>query len=59
MMPWFFCILLEPQEQECGNGIVEGDEECDCKYNDTVACSEIDPCCKPGECMLKEGAKCR
>ena len=49
----------EPLQQECGNGIVEGDEECDCKYNDTSKCEDIDPCCLPGECKLKDEAECR
>ena len=44
---------------ECGNGIVEDSEECDCGSNDTVECAEVDPCCVPGNCTLKEGAECR
>ena len=48
---------LEPVQ--CGNGIVEGDEECDCGSNDTAECNMVDPCCVPGNCTLKEGAVCR
>lgn len=44
---------------ECGNGIVEGSEECDCGSNDAVECAEVDPCCVPGNCTLKEGVVCR
>ena len=40
----------------CGNGFVEMGEECDCGPLDT--CDEVDPCCRPGECLLKEGAQC-
>jgi hypothetical protein len=39
----------------CGDGIVEGDEECDCGGID---CSISDPCCGAG-CRLKKGATCR
>ena len=49
----------EPVLMECGNGIVEGDEECDCGSNDTVECAMVDQCCVPGNCTLKEGAECR
>ena len=48
-----------PQSQMCGNGIVEGDEECDCGSIDPTACDAVDPCCKPGNCTLKEGKECR
>ena len=43
----------------CGNQIVEEGEECDCGSSDTGDCDEVDPCCKPGECELKESAQCR
>ena len=52
-------LHAEPSQQECGNGIVEGDEECDCKYNETMLCESIDPCCRPGECKLWDWAECR
>ena len=48
-----------PSSQVCGNGVVEGDEQCDCGSDDPVECFEKDPCCKPGNCTLKEGALCR
>ena len=41
----------------CGNGIVEGTEECDCGSNST--CKSNDPCCKIGECLLESNATCR
>ena len=53
----FIFTFIEPLNQVCGNSIVEGTEECDCGSNDT--CHENDPCCKPGECLLKDGATCR
>ena len=50
-------MSLEPVE--CGNGVVEEGEECDCGSNDTAKCDMVDPCCNPGNCTLKEGAACR
>ena len=46
----------------CGNGIVEGWEECDCGVNEEE-CSD-NKCCHPADhpekpCQLREGAKCR
>ena len=55
-----FCIFNEPSvlftDPMCGNGFVETGEECDC--GPMATCDEVDPCCKPGECLLKEGAQC-
>lgn len=53
-----FCFVEEPVLMECGNGIVEGDEECDCGSNNTVECAMVDQCCVPGNCTLKEGKEC-
>ena len=48
-----------PKSQECGNGIIEGDEECDCGHlEDQEKCDEVDPCCNTN-CTLKAGVKCR
>ncbi|KAM9493089.1 disintegrin and metalloproteinase domain-containing protein 10 [Clarias gariepinus] len=52
--------FVESGQPICGNGLVEGDEECDCGYNDQ--CKDI--CCysatEPNgqRCKLKPGAKC-
>ncbi|KAI9594865.1 Metallo-peptidase family M12B Reprolysin-like-domain-containing protein [Syncephalis fuscata] len=39
----------------CGNGIKEGDEECDCGTEETCA---NDQCCTYNTCKLKPNAKC-
>ncbi|KAI1832624.1 hypothetical protein DTO006G1_1678 [Penicillium roqueforti] len=40
---------------QCGNGIVEGDEECDC--GDEESCSD-NSCCDPKTCKFKGSAVC-
>ena len=50
---------LEPTSDVCGNGIVEGNEECDCGSSDAEECFQADPCCTPGNCTLRAGANCR
>mmetsp|Transcript_10372 Transcript_10372/g.19367 ORF Transcript_10372/g.19367 Transcript_10372/m.19367 type:complete len:798 (+) Transcript_10372:3577-5970(+) len=40
---------------ECGNGIVEAGEECDCLGN---VCQSTDKCCNADTCKLVEGAEC-
>ncbi|KAJ5868379.1 hypothetical protein N7534_002932 [Penicillium rubens] len=40
---------------QCGNGIVEGDEECDC--GDEKSCSD-NACCDAKTCKFKGGAVC-
>ena len=51
--------ILEPTSDVCGNGIVEGNEECDCGSSDAEECFQTDPCCTPGNCTLRAGANCR
>lgn len=52
------CFLPRRSQQECGNGVVEGDEECDCGSTNSAVCQERDPCCTPGNCTLTESASC-
>lgn len=42
-------------ESECGNGIVEGSEECDC--GGLEGCPE-NSCCDPDTCRFRDGAEC-
>ncbi|GMR41859.1 hypothetical protein PMAYCL1PPCAC_12054 [Pristionchus mayeri] len=52
------CLLNKPFQEStlrsCGNGVVEGAEECDCGSRDTCA----DACCDPLTCTLKAHAQC-
>ncbi|KAE9417860.1 hypothetical protein Angca_009227, partial [Angiostrongylus cantonensis] len=52
------CLLNKPfqpsQLRECGNGVVDGSEECDCGTRET--CN--DPCCDPLTCTLRAHAQC-
>lgn len=52
------CLLNRPFQQsalhQCGNGKVDGDEECDCGRRDECR----DPCCDPITCTLRAHAKC-
>ena len=52
-------FFAENPDPQCGNGVVEGDEECDCGSSNPDVCKAADPCCKPGNCTLIEGAKAR
>lgn len=52
------CLLNKPFQvselRECGNGIVDGSEECDCGSREN--CN--DPCCDPLTCTLRPHAQC-
>ncbi|CAB3401524.1 unnamed protein product [Caenorhabditis bovis] len=52
------CLLNKPFQvselRECGNGIVDASEECDCGTRETCA----DPCCDPLTCTLRTHAQC-
>ena len=53
------CPIPVPTGAVCGNGIIEGEEECDCgETENQVLCFAEDPCCLIN-CTLKEGAICR
>ena len=39
----------------CGDGIVQGDEQCDCINKN---CAGVDPCCNEETCQLLETAQC-
>ncbi|KAI0211212.1 Disintegrin and metalloproteinase domain-containing protein 12 [Lamellibrachia satsuma] len=43
--------------QQCGNGVVERSEECDCVSR--LSCLLDDPCCDPDTCLLRPWANCR
>lgn len=48
-------MQLEIERRNCGNKIVEDDEECDCGTNEECA---NDPCCDSITCKLKREAQC-
>ncbi|CAI4230543.1 unnamed protein product [Auanema sp. JU1783] len=52
------CLLNRPfqvnQLRECGNGVVDGSEECDCGSREQCT----DPCCDPLTCTLRAHAQC-
>ncbi|KAL9695020.1 hypothetical protein quinque_014305 [Culex quinquefasciatus] len=56
------CLLNKPNEidgiirKNCGNGIIEEDEDCDCGSN--IDCDKTDPCCDGITCKLKKESQC-
>lgn len=52
---FFFNIQLEIERRNCGNQIVEEDEECDCGTSEECL---NDPCCDSITCKLKTEAQC-
>ncbi|XP_048584529.1 uncharacterized protein LOC5514577 [Nematostella vectensis] len=53
------CLYNVPTQAinaQCGNGIREGDEECDC--GSPEMCEAKDRCCEPHGCRLKRHAVC-
>jgi len=49
-------VLDEWTPPECGNGIVEAGEECDCLFNDCTG-DEVN-CCDPTDCTLLGASEC-
>ncbi|XP_051025422.1 disintegrin and metalloproteinase domain-containing protein 32-like [Acomys russatus] len=54
------CLQNKPQMQRsprpvCGNGVVEGDETCDCGSEEQC---KPDNCCERTTCVLKQGSVC-
>jgi hypothetical protein len=54
-LTFFFYLGQVEVRRNCGNGIVEDDEECDCG---TLDCEKIDPCCDAITCKLKKESQC-
>ncbi|XP_004614764.2 disintegrin and metalloproteinase domain-containing protein 21-like [Sorex araneus] len=51
------CLLNAPEDfrdEHCGNGVLEGEEACDCG---TIDSCTADPCCE-SSCTLAPGAEC-
>uniref|UniRef100_A0A8D2HFX5 Uncharacterized protein n=1 Tax=Urocitellus parryii TaxID=9999 RepID=A0A8D2HFX5_UROPR len=53
--PFDMPVRVEAQRKICGNGIIEGTEECDCGTSKN--CTHKD-CCDPSSCKLKPSAVC-
>ncbi|KAF0298579.1 Disintegrin and metalloproteinase domain-containing protein 19 [Amphibalanus amphitrite] len=57
------CLFNRPNEvslkiRNCGNGIVEDGEDCDCGTVDSAECARLDPCCDHITCKLRDQAEC-
>lgn len=55
MLKYLFRLQFRT-ERNCGNGIVEEGEVCDCGAIDE--CPEVDPCCDPITCKLTAESEC-
>lgn len=51
------CFVQRPSSGECGDGIVQPGEECDCGTKNETECVANDPCCTVN-CTLVAGANC-
>ena len=52
-----FAFVFSGDRQICGNGVVEGSEQCDCGHDDAATCDYQDPCCTIN-CTLKITSQC-
>ncbi len=48
-------LPTNPSATLCGDGVVSGDEQCDCGSQD---CADVDPCCDGASCQLVADAEC-
>lgn len=60
----FFPKLLlgtcfQPGDNNCGNGLVDLGEDCDCLNSNSSGYCISDPCCNATSCKMVSGAQCR
>ena len=51
-------VHVGPTSSECGNGIIESGEDCDCGSKNMTECAMVDRCCTVN-CTLVPVANCR